>query len=405
MKTRDEIQQEAISLIENNNTVILELATGIGKSACAIKAINNLQGITPIPLRVLLLVAEVAHINNWKAEFAKWELTDKIDITIECYASLKKYRNTTWDIAIFDEIHHINSELRIDLFKSLKINKLIGLSATVTAEVYNGIKYIRKDYKTLKVTLKDAIEWGVLPKPKLYLIPLVLDNYRKTESILEEWGSKHKRIVINTTLQDRWKYIKDKTKYPNITLHIECTQKEKYDHITQQFEYWKKRYMQMNQDFAKNKWLLLGSERKRFLGECKTKYLQRLLNTLEGKRFICFCSSIKQAEKLHATNCIHSKKKDVTKIIESFNNKEIDNIFAIGMLQEGQNLIDIDAGIIAQLDGVERAFTQKFGRTLRAEDPEQYVFYYKDTRDEGFLQKILNTINEEYVQTLNINEI
>ena len=64
--------------------------------------------------------------------------------------------------------------------------------------------------------------------------------------------------------------------------------------------------------------------------------------------------------------------------------KNINNIFAVGMLQEGQNLVNIEAGIIIQLDGKERSFIQKFGRSLRAEDPVQYIFYYKNT-------KMLNT--------------
>ena len=45
------------------------------------------------------------------------------------------------------------------------------------------------------------------------------------------------------------------------------------------------------------------------------------------------------------------------------------------MLQEGQNLEDIQAGIIVQLDGAESFYSKKFGRTLRADSPEQYIFF------------------------------
>ena len=71
------------------------------------------------------------------------------------------------------------------------------------------------------------------------------------------------------------------------------------------------------------------------------------------------------------------------------------------MLQEGQNLNDIEVGIIVQLDGQERSFIQKFGRSLRAEDPTQYIFYYKNTRDTEYLQNVLEGINESYIQELN----
>ena len=72
------------------------------------------------------------------------------------------------------------------------------------------------------------------------------------------------------------------------------------------------------------------------------------------------------------------------------------------MLQEGQNLTDIEVGIIVQLDGKERSFIQRFGRSLRAEDPVQYIFYYKNTRDEEYLNNVLEGISEEYIQELKL---
>ena len=67
------------------------------------------------------------------------------------------------------------------------------------------------------------------------------------------------------------------------------------------------------------------------------------------------------------------------------------------MLQEGQNLTGIEAGVIVQLDGQERAFVQKFGRSLRATDPVQFIFYYKDTKDTKYLENVLKGIDEEYI--------
>ena len=146
-------------------------------------------------------------------------------------------------------------------------------------------------------------------------------------------------------------------------------------------------------------WLQWGSVRKRYLGELKTKKADELCKKLkkQKKRFICFCSSILQAEVLGKEDCIHSKKKDVSTIISEFNSGERNSIFAVGMLQEGQNLNNIQAGVIVQLDGEERGFIQKFGRSLRAEDPVQYILYYKNTRDEEYLQKALENINKNYI--------
>ena len=76
------------------------------------------------------------------------------------------------------------------------------------------------------------------------------------------------------------------------------------------------------------------------------------------------------------------------------------------MIQEGQNLVDIEVGVIIQLDGQERAFVQKSGRAMRAEEPVLFILYYKNTRDEEYLNKALEDINPEYVtEVTDLNEI
>ena len=92
-------------------------------------------------------------------------------------------------------------------------------------------------------------------------------------------------------------------------------------------------------------------------------------------------------------------------IIDAFNDKKLRTIYAVGMANEGLNLVDIQAGIIVQLDGKERLFIQKFGRSMRAEDPVSYIFYYKNTQDETYLKKALENIDEKFISYLNINQL
>ena len=80
--------------------------------------------------------------------------------------------------------------------------------------------------------------------------------------------------------------------------------------------------------------------------------------------------------------------------------KKIDNLYAVGMLQEGQNLVDIEAGVIIQLDGSERPFIQKFGRTIRADSPQQFIFYYENTRDIDYLENVFEGVDEAYISTI-----
>lgn len=399
MLSREDLNKEALNLFKRNKNIILKWGTGLGKSCASIKIIEYLRLFRLKP-KILLVVAERAHKSNWQKEFDKWG-SDYSDITMECYASLKNYRNTNWDLVIFDEAHHLGSDLRLDIISSIKASHIILLSATLPRTLIDNLTDIFGKFGMSAVTLNQAIESKVLPKPRVFLIPLQLDNSNKDQEIIEEWGKKEKRIEIKCAYYDRWTYLKNKHLYPNVTLRILCTQKQKYDNLSDRFSYWKNFYLRTRQEYAKNLWLQAGSLRKKFLGECKTEYVKILLNQIKDKRYICFCSSIEQAELLGGANSIHSKKDNSLSIIEDFNSKKIDSLFAVGMLQEGQNLTNIEAGVIVQLDGQERAFIQKFGRSMRSEDPIQFIFYYEDTRDADYLDNVLEGINKEYITIVN----
>ena len=399
--TREELGDAVFKAFDGNDNVAIQAATGVGKSKIAIDLCKECSKKYSHPLRLLLFVAERAHIDNWIAEFHKWHYNGEAEIV--CYASMKKYRDTEWDVIIFDEAHHLNSALRLDVFDTLKAANKIFLSATLKDFLIFRLEESCGPIKSIKMGLQDAFSANILPEPKIKLIPLTLDNTTYSETIVEEWGRKEKRLSAECVYKDRWKFLRDKKNIPNGKLTIRCTQKQKYDYISEQFEYYKKRYMFSRNEAIKNKWLQCGSKRKMYLGLLKSKIAAEVLNKIKDKRFICFCTNIEQAEVLGGKNAIHSKKKDSINTINKFNNKEINSIFAVGMLQEGMNLNDIQAGLIIQLDGEERAFIQKFGRTLRAESPEQYIIYYKDTRDEEYLKKALENIDTKYIKYENDN--
>lgn len=398
--TREELRDAVLSMHKAN--VAIQVATGIGKSKLALELCKQYAEKEGHELKVLLVIAEVAHYKNWEEEIIKWSYNSPIFMV--CYASLKKYRNTSWDVVIFDEAHHLGSELRLDVFDTIRAKYRIFLSATLKDSLLYRLEESCGPISNLKVGLQDAFDSNALPEPRIKLIPLTLDNENYTETIIEEWGKKEKRLTAHCQFADRWKFIRDKKRVPNGTLIIHCTQKQKYDYLCEQFEYYKKRFMLSRNDILKNKWLQCGSKRKIYLGELKTKVAYELIKSLKSKRFICFCTNILQAECLGGKNAIHSKNKNSLSVISAFNEKKINSLFAVGMLQEGINLNDIEAGIIIQLDGEERAFIQKFGRTLRADSPLQYILYYKNTRDEEYLKNALEGINNNYIEEIDFYE-
>lgn len=394
MKTREELQSEAVELLKEKKYLILSWSTGTGKTKPAIDAIAELK-----PKRVLLLVAETLHKKNWKEEFIKHGYGNLYNsITVACYASLHKYVGTEWDLLIADEAHHLGSELRLSYLSTIKFNYSLLLSATLSPSIQKKIRIATdKFFYNYKIHLQEAIDNEILPEPTIYLIPLYLDTKKYSEEIVENWGKANR--VVYCTYENRWPYLKNrKTLYPNISLHIKCTQAQKYLYYCDQFNYWKKRFMDSRSVISKNKWLQAGSHRKDYLGSLKTPYVFKLLERIKDKRFICFCTNILQAEVLGRDNSIHSKKQGSQTTVDEFNSLKRNSIFAVGKAVEGVNLTGIEAGVIVQLDGKPLKYYQKSGRVYRSKNPEQYIFYYKNTRDEEFLKEALEGIDTKYIK-------
>lgn len=404
---KSELQDEMANYLVDKGNLVLQWATGVGKSRVAVNAVVNLLSKCEENFKVLLVVAETAHKDNWRQEFKDVIGSEQVDsvlshVEIICYASLKNWRDVQWNLIIFDEAHHLGSDMRAEILQNFKAERVLALSATIKDEVMAVLTQSFGVFKRSRISFQEAIDLGFLPEPKIICIPLELERFDRTEVLEIDFRTKKSTYkgTINDLWSNRWNYLKKKLSYSGNIIQFSCTQKEKYEYINEQFEYYKRLYFrQQGNKRLKNMWLQWGNKRKRFLGELKTKKAEELCSHLkeQGKRFICFCSSVLQAEALGGEDSIHSKRKDSLKIISEFNEGKRDSIFAVGMLQEGQNLTNIQAGIIVQLDGEERGFVQKFGRSLRADDPVQYIFYYKNTRDEEYLKKALENINSDYI--------
>ena len=402
MLTKESIQADAIELLYKEKRVILNWATGVGKGYTAVKAIQRIK-----PDSTLIVVAETAHKKNWEEEFIKaGEDYKKCNVLIECYASLKNYKYSYFDLIIFDEAHHLGSEIRLDVLSSMKAQRVLALSATLSdIDLLYCLKLTFGEFKSSVITIQQAIDNHLLPEPKIYLIPLTLDYLNQNQIIEETWGLAAKRKTYECTMKERWNYIKNKkTLYPNVRLIIHCSIYDKYKYLSEQMDFWMKRFYTTRNEVFKAKALNYGSQRKVLMGESKTEVVKKLLKTLEGKKYICFCTNIIQAGVLGGANAIHSEKKSSNQaIIDSFNEGSINSLFAVGMLQEGQNLNGIQAGVIVQLDGKERAFIQKFGRSMRAEDPIQYIFYYRYTQDEKWMKNVLEGIDQNFIKEYEIH--
>lgn len=389
--TRDNIKEEVLK-IENNN-VLLELATGTGKTKLAIDLMKKYN-----PKSLLIIVPRLVLIDNWKEELNKFKASRFIPrITFSTYVGLNKYACNTYDMCICDEGHHL-TDRALEFLETIKRDRNIILSATVTRNMLYTLSYNFKDLYHYKIGLKETIQSDILPDPRVILIPLKLSNGVPTESIWK--NPKGLEPVIETTYANRWAFIKQK-KYK---VRVYCTEQQYYNDLSDTIEWYKKKAISTRNEVMKNRWLKLCGDRLKWLSDKKTKFLLELDNKLKEERVLVFCNSIEQTEVFG--QCINSKNKASMTNLNNFNKGKINHISSVNMLNEGCNLTDCRVGIFGVLNSSDIMVVQKTGRILRHKEPVIIIPYYVGTREEELKDKMLENYNPELIETItNINDL
>lgn len=397
--TREEIYTNCLSKIRDSNVLMMELATGTGKSKLAIDLINHIvkTKYKGKKTSLLLLVAKIVHKQTWKDEIQKWGGLNVTNITMECYESLKKHQGESFTFVLMDEVHHIQSDVRLDLLESLKFDYMLGLSATIP----RGLKkYFNTQYKSKIVScdIVEAIEDDILPEPEILLMPLELDNKEYSETI--EINPKAKGEIVYGDYRSLWKF-----KNAGVHAILKCTKKQKLIEMNKTILWEKNRYMRTRNKAMENLWLHHCSERLEFLSDCKVPLVKEILHKLQRQRTITFCKTIEQTELL-GKHCIHSKNNKATEIYDKFNQRRINHITAVNILNENANLVDCKYAIFVNLSSSEIIMPQRVGRSMRHKSPVLIVPYYKGTREEEIVDKVFKDYDRKYIRTIeSIKEI
>lgn len=376
--TREEVNNLALSKIDKAKYLILELITGMGKTKVAIDLINHICDRVfrndECPTTILILVAKTVHKQTWRNEIKKWGGIKSDYITIECYESLKNYENSYFDVVVADEMQHL-SEARIDVLETIHINEsFIGLSATIKRDMRDYFIHSHKA-EVIKCGLKEAVEDEVLPEPTVYLLPLTLDTTNYTYKVK--------------------KFGRD----------ITTTQKGYYDSVSSLIEWYKNKYFNSRNERMKNLWLSTAGKRLKWCAEQKEALVLSLLDKFRNYKTLTFCSSIEQSERLGKYN-ITSKNKASVKNLEMFNLNKIKHITACNILNEGVNLTNCRIGIFCNLNSSEIVVKQRVGRILRHKSPIIIIPYFKDTREEELVQKMIEEYSEDSIISVDsINDI
>jgi superfamily II DNA or RNA helicase len=370
-----------------NNNLLIELPTGHGKTAVALELLR--ARLAPNS-KVLVVVPRIVLKRNFMQEVKRWWPECQIQYTLTTYRSLDKHAGN-WDAVVYDEAHHFTPRCQ-EAAKKINSKNSILLSATVSQRLKESLSKLFSNLGLYKRTVKEAIDNGVLPDPKVYLLPLELDNTLELETIIKNPKCLQE---VHVSWKNRWQYLGRK----DIRICIHCTKKQFMLDLDGQINWWKEKFQRTRQESFKNQWLKLCGNRLKILSNWRTSNSTEILKYLKNYRTLTFCNSIEHTEVL-GKYCVNSKNKMYLNILDDFNSGRIKHITACNMLNEGVNLVNCRIGIYAVLNSSETLIKQKLGRLLRHEHPILIVPYYVGTREEEIVKTMLQDYNPDLVSVV-----
>lgn len=388
---RDEIQAKAVNLAKTDNVLLL-FSVRLGKTKTALDISKEFGNNN------LIVTSEVLIIDTIRKEIDEWGY-NQADYTIICYDSLHKHCNTTWDTIILDECEHI-TEKNYEYLATMSCKRWVGLCAKMSIDKRKLLRQLFP-FTQYRVTYNEAIKKGILSEPAFYILNVYLDNVQRDYIFQRSLKKYAKNPVITCDFKDRFKSYKLQN-----NLDIRCTASEYYILLDEDIEYKKKTYFSTKNEALKNAWLQAGNKRKKWLADYKEKCAEQIIQDMRnrGVRFMVFSNSISQCERLGRGDGITHSLNSNDAAIDKFNDNSVDELYVVDRGKEGITIKGIEEGLIIQCSGSETANYQRAGRLGIAEKPVIYVLQVKGTRDEDYVNKLREDINEQYITEINYTQ-
>jgi len=267
-----------------------------------------------------------ARENSLPEEIKKWGF--KLNITIDCYGSIKKYKNKHYNIVILDEVQKMTTA-RSNNFSNIKFDKVVAMTGTLPTKkekldlLYNDLA-LKLVYS---YTTDDAVDDDAAANYNIIIKSIPLEI---TKDIKIDYKDKFgKKQSFYTSEQGTYNSISRK-------LSIGDTpQRTKLLHIT----------------------------RLRHLNVCnsKIKYIKQYIKNNSNARILIFVATQDMAEKC-SEYVYHGK--STKKYYDAFQKGEINHLVLVEKGTVGETYQDLDGCLLAAVNGSNTIIQQKIGRTL-----------------------------------------
>jgi superfamily II DNA or RNA helicase len=379
MTNNYEWQNEAIDVFIKNKKLIVEVATGAGKTFFSIQTIKQLLKKEP-NLKILIVSPKIVILKNWQQELLKngfcvvdvgmyySAIKDYARITLTTNASIKNINLNLFDFLVVDEVHNTFTP-RFKKVYDKNFKYLLGLTATLNNEDdtkhYEFLDYF--NYNKYVFTIKEAINSNIINK-------FVFTNYS---------------FVFDKKL-DFEQYENYQQRITNIIRVAGSYNKA------------------MRSQLLRNNLYSLFDKRKKlvYMHDKRFDLLEKILKINKDKKIIIFNEYNAAGTEIYmrcldlnlSARVINSDldTQTIDKHLQSYVNNEYNILITSKMFDEGYNLPSIDVAIIFSGDSTKRQFIQRMGRVLRKKIQRSkiYQIYCKGTFDEIFADKRTKIIKE-----------
>lgn len=360
-KTRDQIQEEALSIALNNDRCSLAISMGVGKTLIGLRHMS--AAATAKEDKFLVVAPKLSIHQSWKDDAIKFNLGHLLEqITFTTYLSLNKQEENTYKYIYLDECHSLKYSHDFFLMSQNQAG-ILGLTGTPP---------IRKGSEKYEMVNKFC--------PVMYTFGVddATDN-----NILNEY-----QIIIHTmplsSKKDLWVNMKDGKSFPT-------SEQAQYD-------FWSERVANANPGKPK---AIASVQRMKSMMTYPTKErYAKLLSQQISDKCIIFANTKDQADLL-CNYSYHSGNKDSEDNLQMFKDGTIDQLSCVLQLSEGVTVPNLKSGIILHAYGNETKSAQRIGRLLRLNPKDKatcHVLAYENTVDMTWINRALKSFDPQKIK-------
>lgn len=366
MKTKNQIQSEALDALKGLRKGGIEVSMGVGKTLLGLKHMaSNYTDIS----KFLVVAPKKSIFQSWTDDMTKFDhayLQEHVDFST--YLSLVK-QDFDYDVVYLDECHSLKQSHFQWLLQYEQLGgTIIGLTGTypVRDNTEKGKMCKRFCPKVYEYKTDDAVNDKILNDYRIYVHKLALDG-KPTIERTGQFGTFHTSEV-------------------------------------KEYEYWTGRLASANT--SKQEQISRIQRMKSIqMFPSKEAYAKKIFD-MQTEKTIIFANTQAQADNL-CEHSYHSKNKSSDDNLKMFKENKINKLSAVEQLSEGVTVPGLRVGIIMHAYANNRKASQKIGRLLRLNPDDVatiHILCYYNSVDKEWVESALKHLDQNKIKWIYPNE-